>query len=134
MGAVYPINGLSIRSRHDNPYNKAKGDELYLSLDGEDWEPLQAAGDLIYPNPNDADQIASFEFGAVNAQFFKLVFNTNYSNDNHVAIAEIKATQISGEGCSATGQNNQVLVFDEIEQHYTTDNDFELSASFLRRF
>lgn len=58
-----------------------------------------------------------------------MVFNTNYSNDNHVAIAEIKATQISGEGCSATGQNNQVLVFDEIEQHYTTDNDFELSAS-----
>lgn len=129
MGAVYPINGLSIRSRHDNPYNKAKGYELYLSLDGENWEPLQAAGDLIYPNPNETGQTAFFDFGAVNAQYFKLIFNTNYSNDNHVAISEIKATQISGEGCSATGQNNQVLVFDEIEQHYTTDSDFELSAS-----
>lgn len=37
MGAVYPINGISIRSRQDNSYNKAKGYELYLSLDGETW-------------------------------------------------------------------------------------------------
>lgn len=129
MGAVYPVNGISVRSRSDMHQNKPKGYELFLSTDGVNWDPLQSAGDFIYDDLNASGQTAEIAFGAVDAQYFKIVFSSNYSNDNHIAISEINATQITGTGCGATGQNNQILTFDEIPSHYTTDAPISLTAS-----
>lgn len=129
MGANYPVDGIILTSRNDTPNNKPKAYELFLSPDGENWEPMQAAGDLTYPDLGANGQTGEFSFGAIDARYFKIIFYSNYSNDPHIAISELKATQISGEGCDATGQNNQILTFDEIPQHYATDAPFELSAS-----
>lgn len=128
MGESYPVNGLSLTSRGNSQLNKPKNYELYLSQDGENWGVVQSAGDFTYPNLNASGQTASISFGAVNARYFKLILFSNYSDDAHIAIAEIMATQISGSGCDATGQNNQILSFDEIEKKYTTDEPFDLNA------
>lgn len=129
MGETYPINGISMSSRNDSSNNKPKGFELFLSSDGENWTALQAAGDLMYPNVNGNGQTAEFSFGAVNARYFKLVFHSNYSNDNHIVISELYATRITGDGCDATGQLNQILTMNEIPSHYSTDEPFTLEAS-----
>ena len=129
MGANYDVNGISVRSRSDSPNNKVKEYELFLSLDGENWEPLQSAGNFQYPNINEPGETATIAFGAVTARYFKLVIHSNYNDNVHCAISEIQAFEISGDGCAATGQNNQILVFDQIPQHYANDAPFTLYAT-----
>lgn len=128
MGQSYPINGISIVSRDNNKLNKPKNYELYLSQDGTNWGVVQSVGDFSYPNINATGQTASISFGAVQARYFKIEILSNYNDDPHIAIAEIMATEISGEGCEATGQNNQILTFDEVPKKYTTDEPFTLNA------
>lgn len=129
MGDIYPINGMSVKSRGNVASAKSKKYELYLSMDGNDWELAQSAGDFMYSDLNVAGAAAAIEFGAVEARYFKLVILSNYDNNPHIAIAEIQATQIDGsEGCTATGQNNQVINLDDIPKHYTEDADFALEG------
>lgn len=130
MGQVYPIDGLSIISRNDSPNNKPKDYEIYLSNDGENWDPIQAAGQFEYPNVNQPGQTASASFGVVNARYFKILSTSSWDGSMHTVISEIYATQISGPaGCEANGQNNQVINFPEIPKKYTTDPPFELNAT-----
>lgn len=129
MGQAYPIDGLSVTSRNDSPNNKPKAYEIYLSNDGENWDPLQAAGQFNYPNVNASGQTAAVSFGAVNARYFKILSTSSWDNSVHTVISEINATQISGPGCGASGQNNQILSFQAIPKKYTTDEPFALLAS-----
>ena len=129
LGQQYPVNGLRITSRNDSGNNKPKDYEVYLSNDGVNWDPIQSKGDFVYPNPAGSGQTSSISFGAVNARYFKLVVLSSYSDGNHTVIAEINATQISGAGCQATGQNNQILLFPEISKKYTSDPPFQLEAT-----
>lgn len=130
MGAEYPIEGISLTTRFDSPNNKPENFELYLSNDPGDWGEPQAAGDLIYDDPEGSGALAAFNFGAVNARYFKLVFHSATDNSNHSVISEIYATALDGsEGCTATGQSNQILTFDQIPQQYTDSPDMELEAS-----
>ncbi len=129
MGESHPINGISLMTRNDGSTAKPKAYEVYLSQDGENWSVIQAMGEFMYDNVNAAGQEAGISFGAVDARYFKIVFNSNYSNNAHIAIAELYATEISGgSDCVATGQNNQVMTFDPIEKKYSTDPPFELVA------
>ncbi|MDO5656219.1 MAG: discoidin domain-containing protein [Flavobacteriaceae bacterium] len=129
MGQNYAMNGLSVTSRFDTSNSKVKQYELFLSTDGTDWEPVQSAGNFVYPLINATGQTAEISFGAITARYFKLVIHSNYDDNVHCAVSEIRAFQIDGTGCTATGQNNQILVFDEIPQHYSTDEPFALQAS-----
>lgn len=129
MGQSYPIDGLSLLSRHDSPNNKPKDYEIYLSNDGENWDPIQAMGQFVYPNPNASAQTTEISFGAVNARYFKILTTSSWDGSVHTVISEIYATQISGAGCEATGQNNQIIDFTEIPKKYTTDEPFEINAT-----
>lgn len=129
MGEIFPINGISIVSRGDSPNNKPKNIEVYFSNDGIDWGQIQVNEDFIYPDINASGSTAEIYFGAVYARFFKIVFNSNYSNDPHIVIAELYAYQLNGgDDCVPTGQNNQVLIFEPLGLHYNTDEPFELVA------
>lgn len=129
MGAVEPLNGLSIVSRADGNSAKPRAYNLYLSTDGENWGPVQSAGNFSYPNPNGSGQTASITFMPVNARYFKIEILSNYSNDPHIAIAEIYANRVTGGGdCEPTGQNNQVLNVTDIEQVYADDAPFTIDA------
>ncbi|WP_318640979.1 discoidin domain-containing protein [Flavobacterium ardleyense] len=131
LGQSYPVNGVTIKSRNDNNTAKPKAYELFLSTDGTVWTSAQSAGNFEYPDTNANGQDATVSFGAINAQYIKLVFTSNYNNSASIAISEISATQISGAGadCVATGQINQLMTFEAISKKYTTDASFNLSAS-----
>ena len=131
FGQIYPVNGITIKSRNDNNSAKPKGYELFLSTDGFTWTSAQSSGNFEYPDTNANGQEATISFGAINAQYIKLVFTSNYNNSASIAISEISATQISGVGveCVATGQLNQLMTFDFITKKYTSDAAFNLSAS-----
>ena len=130
LGEVHPVNGISVRSRGDSPNNKVKDYQVFLSLDGENWDPIQAQGTFEYENLNQSGEVTTISFGAVNAQFIKLVIDSNYDNNVHCAISEFKAFEISGgDECTATGQNNQILNLQPIGQHYATDANFAINAS-----
>jgi len=130
MGAEYDISGITFTSRFDNPQTKPKDYELFLSNDGEDWGLLQSGGTLMYENPGASGQETGFSFGAVSARYFKLVFHSAYDGGLHSAISEIYAVALDGsEGCTATGQNNQIIAFDPIPKQYTYSDDITLNAS-----
>ena len=130
MGQNHDLNGLEVTSRNDTPNSKVKEYELFLSTNGETWEPVQSAGNFVYPNLNAQGETARIDFGAVTARYFRLYIHSNYEGNVHCAISEIRAFEISGgTGCEATGQNNQILVLEEIPQHYTTDEPFTIQAT-----
>jgi len=130
MGAEYDIAGITFTSRFDNNMTKPKDYEIFLSIDGEDWGTIQSGGVLTYDNPEASGQTTSFDFGAVTARYFKLVFHSAYDGGPHSAISEIYAVAVDGsEGCTATGQNNQILTFDPIPKQYIFSDDITLEAS-----
>ena len=131
LGQVYPVNSVTIKSRNDNNSAKPKAYELFLSTNGTTWTSAQSAGEFTYPDANANGQESTVTFGAVSAQYIKMVFTSNYNNSASIAIAEISATQISGTGtdCVATGQTNQLMTFEAISKKYTTDAAFALNAS-----
>ena len=131
LGALYPVNGVTIKSRNDNNSAKPKAYELFLSTDGTTWTSAQSLGNFEYPDTNANGQEATVSFGAISAQYVKMVFTSNYNNSASIAIAEISATQISGAGaeCIATGQMNQLMTFASVDKKYTTDTAFTLNAS-----
>src|SRR5690606_7110323 len=91
---------------------------------------IQSGGVLMYDNPQASGQTTGFSFGAVTARYFKMVFHSAYDGGPHSAISEIYAVALDGsEGCTATGQNNQSIVFDAIPKQYTFSEDITLSAS-----
>lgn len=129
MGEMHDIEGISFTTRFDSPNNKPKGYELFLSNDGIDWGVVQAGGDLVYDNPEGSGALTSISFGAVNARYFKLEFSSAYGDGNHSVISEIYATALDGsEGCTATGQDNQLLTFVPIPKQYTDSEDVMLDA------
>ncbi len=129
LGQVYPVDGLSITSRNDNNGAKAKAYDIFFSTDGATWSTSQSSGEFQYPNLNANGQTASLTFGAVNTRYIKIRMTSNYSNNQSVAISEVSATQLTGSGCVATGQNNQSISFSSIPKKYTTDTPVTLSAT-----
>lgn len=129
LGQVYPVDGFSVTSRNNSGNNKPKTYELYFSTDGTNWTTVQSAGNFIYPSQSSSGQTAAISFGAVNTQYIKLIITSNYDNSVSCAISEVNATQLTGTGCVATGQNNQILSFETISKKYTTDAPFTLQAA-----
>lgn len=129
MGEQHDVVGITLTSRFDNAQTKPKSYEFYLSNDGENWNQVQSAGELSYDDPQAPGQITEFSFGAVKAQYFKIVTLSAYDEGVHSAIAEIYAHAIDGSpGCAATGQNNQIIEFTQIPKQYTFSPDFNLVA------
>lgn len=130
MGDTFDIVGITLTSRYDSPLNKPKGYEIYLSMDSATWDPIQARGDFIYDNINRSGALTEIHFGAIKARYFKIIFNSSYSSGNHTVISELYATALDGTtGCEATGQDNQILTFEDIPRQYADNPDIELQAT-----
>ncbi|MBP6335517.1 MAG: discoidin domain-containing protein [Bacteroidia bacterium] len=109
LGAVHAVNGISLLSRSNGSNGKIKDYELFLSLDSITWASAQAAGVMVYPNLSASSQRGEVFFGAIDAQYLRLVANSNYQGNNFVVLAELDVFEYSGAGCIATGQINQTL-------------------------
>lgn len=128
LGAVHAVNGISLLSRAATANGKAKDYELYLSMDGMDWGQPQSAGTFIYADPNAGSQPAFAYFGAVDAQYVRLVVHNNYEGSPHLMVAELDIFEYSGPGCGATGQSNQVVTIDAIPTQTTTSVPIQLNG------
>ncbi|MCC7513582.1 MAG: discoidin domain-containing protein [Bacteroidia bacterium] len=127
LGAVYPVNGFSFLTRDNNTGGRVKNFHVYLSNDSITWGSPQAAGVLIYPNPNSgAQQTAAIYFGAVNAQYIRLVFDSSYSGI-HVMCAELNVFQ--DLSCGATGQNNQIISLNPVPKQSTVSTPITLTGT-----
>ncbi|HQV00111.1 MAG TPA: discoidin domain-containing protein, partial [Bacteroidia bacterium] len=126
LGAVYPVNGFSFLTRANSTNGRVKSFTFYLSTDGINWGSAQAAGDLVYPNPtSNAQQAAAVYFGAVSAQYIRLVANTSYAGV-YAMCAELNVYQDSS--CGATGQTNQVITINPIATQTTVSAPVVLSG------
>lgn len=127
LGQSYPVNGIQYLPRQTGTINgKITEYEVYLGADGTNWGTPEASGEFTYANNNDNGS-RSVYFGAVNAQYVRLVGNAAF-NDNYFAVAsEILVFQ--DVGCGATGQENQQISFDQIDDALSTDGPITLVAS-----
>lgn len=130
LGEVHAVNGVSLLSRSGSAAGKPKGYELYLSLDGTVWGPVQSAGELHYADPGAGSQRGNTWFGAVEARYLRLLMTSNYPPDNpYIMLAEFDVYEYVGEGCAATGQNNQVVSLTPIADQATTAPPITLSGT-----
>lgn len=128
LGAVYPVNGINYLTRADTRNGRIKDFELYLSIDGINWNSPQAAGVLDYPDPaSSAQQTAEVYFGAVNAQYIKLVGLSSVVGDVYTMLSELSVFQ--DLSCGATGQINQIITIDTIGKQTTTSPQIVLTGS-----
>ncbi|MCO5260573.1 MAG: discoidin domain-containing protein [Crocinitomicaceae bacterium] len=127
LGSSHDVSGISLLSRYDNPYGKAKQYEIYLSNDGTNWQVAQSTGDFTYPNVNAAAQRTYVFFGAVAAQYVRIKLLSSYGNYYYSVISEIDIYE--NLTCPATGQNNQLATFDAIPKKYTNDVPFTVNAT-----
>lgn len=89
----------------------------------------QSSGDLNYTNLNAVSQRGNVYFGAVNAQYVKLVMTSNYYNNQFVAISEFDIFQYVGAGCNISGQNNQIVSISSIPKKETNSTTFTVNAT-----
>lgn len=129
LGAVHAVNGISLLSRAGTAAGKAKDYDLYLSMDGMDWGQPQSAGTFTYADPNAGSQRTYAYFGAVDAQYLRLVVHNNYQGTPHLMVAEVDVFEYSGPGCGATGQSNQVVTIGAIPMQTTTSGPILLSGT-----
>lgn len=129
LGAVHAVNGISLLSRASSANGKPRDYDLYLSMDGTDWGTPQSAGTFQYANPGAVSQRGNVYFGAVDAQYVRLVVHSNYEGTAHLTVAEFDVFEYSGSGCGATGQSNQIVAIDAIATQVTTNGPITLNGT-----
>lgn len=129
LGAVHAVNGISLLSRSGSAAGKVKDYELYLSMDGTNWGTPQSAGQLGYADPSAGSQRGTVHFGAVDAQYVRLVALSNYEGGPYLMLAEFDVSEYSGSGCAATGQQNQLVSIDPIATQTTTSSPITLGGT-----
>jgi hypothetical protein len=129
LGALYPVNGFSILSRHNNSNGKVKDFDLYLSQDGVNWGNSESTGTLKYSDSLGISKRGEIFFGAVDAQYVKIVMNSNYNNTPIINVSEIDIFQYSGTGCLSTGQHNQSISISKISKKETNSSNFSVVAA-----
>ena len=127
LGDTFPVNGFSMLTRGNSAAGKIADFEFYLSLDGTTWNNAQALGTFTYPDVNASAQTTEIYFGAIDAQYIKLVALTSATNHYYVVATEFDVYQ--DLNCGATGQNNQFISFNAIPDKSNTDAPFVISAS-----
>ncbi len=124
LGAEYPVSGIGILPRQSPPNAKAKDHEIFLSNDGISWL-VQGGGTFNYVDDSDT-ALKQSTFHAIDARYLKIIGLSGYADD-YMAIAELEVYQ--DLLCSPTGQNNQLITFEEITDKGTEDGPFEVIAS-----
>ena len=124
LGAEYPVSGIGILPRQNPTNAKVKAHEIFLSSDGINWL-VQGGGVFNYSDENDI-ALKQSTFHAIEARYIKILGLSGYADD-YMGIAELEVYQ--DLVCSPTGQNNQLITFDEILDKGTEDDPFEVIAS-----
>lgn len=127
LGQSYPVNGIQYLPRQTGTINgKITEFEVYLSADGANWGTPESVGEFTYNNNAD-NSSRSIYFGAINAQFVRFVGLAAYNNNYYAVASEILVFQ--DVGCGATGQQNQQISFDAIDDVLSTDGSISLTAT-----
>ncbi|MEO5584631.1 MAG: discoidin domain-containing protein [Flavobacteriales bacterium] len=129
LGAVHAVNGVSLLSRNGTGAGKAKGYELYLSMDGTDWGSMQSAGNFTYADLSAGAQRGTAYFGAVDARYVRLVVSSGYSSGPYLMVAELDVFEFTGPGCAPSGQSNQIVAIDAIGDQSSTTPAFALNGT-----
>jgi hypothetical protein len=124
LGAEYSVSGIGILPRQSPTNAKVKEHEIFLSNDGITWL-VQGGGTFNYDNESDTS-IKQSTFYAIDARYLKIIGLSGYADD-YMAIAELEVYQ--DLVCSPTGQDNQLITFEEILDKGTEDDPFEINAS-----
>lgn len=126
LSAQHDVAGFYVLSRYDTAAGKPRSYEVFTGTDNVEWT-LQSAGELIYDEVNAPEQYSEeVLFGAVTGRYVKLRFLDAYGDYYYTVLSEIYVKE--DLDCPATGQVNQVGVFESIPKKYTTDDPFELIA------
>lgn len=128
LGSSHAVNGLSILSRHNSGGGKTKDYELYLSNDGINWGLPQVSDVMVYNSIGSPSQRGTVFFGAVDAQYLKVVFNSNYDNNKYIVVSEFDVYEYTGTGCTVSGQQNQTITLNTIPKKETNSPDFQITG------
>ena len=129
LGSLHNVAGISVLSRHNSGTAKPKGFQLFLSQDGNSWGSAQDLGNFSYTSVSSPSQVAKRNFGAVKAQYIKLIYTSDYSNEVHCVTSELDVYEVTGIGCEATGQNNQQISISPIPKKETNSAPVLLQAT-----
>lgn len=129
LGQVHAVNGVSLLSRSGAASGKVKEYELYLSMDGSTWGTPQSTGQLNYADPDAGAQRGTVHFGAVNAQYVRMVMLSNYEGSAYAMVAEFDVSEYAGTGCGATGQVNQLISIEPILTQSSTAGPITLNGT-----
>lgn len=125
LGAVYDVSGFTYAPNPASSLNKALDYEVYVSMDGQNWGLPQALNDFPWTANSDVSQQDVF-FSSVSGRYVRLVYNeSRNTNNGNIHTGELWFY----EGDPATGQDNQILSFDEISKKYSDDEPFALNAT-----
>ncbi len=125
LGQSYSVSQVKILPPADNNNGKLFDYEIYLSMDGINWGPVQAKGAIPYTAVNDQEE-KIINFGAIDARYLRLAAFSNFdagNNINRLLIAEVTVLE---DPCGPTGQANQHINFSPIKKSLTTDPTFQL--------
>ncbi len=125
LGQTYSVSQVKVLPPADNKNGKLFDYEIYLSMDGTNWGPVQAKGAIPYISVDDqAEKIINF--GAIDARYLRLAAFSNFdagNNINRLLIAELTVLE---DPCGPTGEANQHINFSPIKKSLTTDPTFQL--------
>jgi hypothetical protein len=124
LGANYPISGIGMLPRQSPTNAKALDHEVYLSNDGTNWT-IQGGGTFMYVDGNDVS-LKQSTFHSIDARYVRLVGLTGY-NTSSMGVAELEVYQ--DLVCTPTGQNNQLITFEEIPDKGTESDPFDVTAT-----
>jgi len=124
LGDVFPVSGIGMLPRQSPANAKASQHEIYLSTDGVSWK-VQGGGTFFYSDQNDIS-LKQSTFHSIDAKYIKIVGLTGYTDD-YMGIAELEVYQ--DLVCDPTGQDNQLITFEEILDKGSDDSPFDVFAT-----
>ena len=126
LGTSYPVSGIGMLPRQNNALNgKVMEHEIYLSNDGVSWV-LQGGGTYTYVDVNDIT-LRQTTFGSIDARYVRFVGLNAYNDEYFTVIAELEVYQ--DLVCAPTGQNNQLIAFENILDKGTGSAPFDVTAT-----
>ncbi len=127
LGQSYAVSQIKVSPHPDQAIGRPFDFELYLSANGTDWT-LQASGSIPYFNQDDYTT-KDINFGAVDAQYFRLRVLSSAPTDNVNYRLIISELQVAYNPCGAENKENQFIDFPTIGKQLTTKDAFDPGAT-----
>jgi len=124
LGSAFDIDGFSYTPKVVSNNNKPLNYEIYLSTDGVTWGDPESEGTFTWLADTDLAK-REFFFGAISAQYVKVVYLDGTASHDNIQTSEIEFYQSVS---APTGQENQTLSINKILDKYSTNVPFTVSS------